>query len=214
MAEPERAAAMREYMKDVAPFLGIASADRRRAAGAALRGIARPTGPQLCDAAVRLWRLGPREYRYCACELVGRYVSCLDADELDGTIRVLLTTTPWWDTVDSLGSNAVTPMVVRYPELVAVMWDWNRSDDRWLIRASIQHQRGLKGSTDVPRLLAMCDAHARDREFFIAKAIGWALRDVCRFDAPAVRSFLEGHPGLPTVARREAERGLARLNST
>ena len=124
-------------------------------------------------------------------------------------MQSLLTDRPWWDTVDSLGTAVITPLVQRYPEQVALMWTWWDSGDRWLIRAAIQHQRGLRERTDVDRLLAMCDQHADDREFFVAKAIGWALRDLARWDPDAVRVFLAAHPGLSRVAAREAERGLA-----
>jgi len=62
-----------------------------------------------------------------------------------------------------------------------------------LIRAAIQHQRGHKQSTDVPRVLELCDRHWVDPEFFVAKAIGWALRDLSRLDPDAVRRFLADH---------------------
>ena len=57
----------------------------------------------------------------------------------------------------------------------------------------------------------MCDLHAADRQFFVAKAIGRALRDMTPWFPVAVRDFLSAHPALPAVARREAERGLARI---
>ena len=60
-------------------------------------------------------------------------------------------------------------------------------------------------------LLAMCEPHANDREFFVAKAIGWALRDVARYFPAEVAGFVEAHPSLPPVARSEAVRGLARV---
>jgi 3-methyladenine DNA glycosylase AlkD len=60
----------------------------------------------------------------------------------------------------------------------------------------------------------MCDRYATDREFFIAKAIGWALRDVTRWDAPAVQRFVDSHPDLSAVARREARRGLERAETS
>ena len=111
----------------------------------------------------------------------------------------LLTTAPWWDTVDSLGSAAITPLVARHPADVDLMWAWLDSGDRWLIRAAIQHQRGLKEGTDLDRLFTMCDRFADDREFFIAKAIGWALRDVTAVGSrrrPVVRRRAPGpEPG-------------------
>lgn len=88
---------------------------------------------------------------------------------------------------------------------------WLASDNMWLVRAAIQHMRGRKNETDIARVIEFCDARSDDKEFFIAKAVGWALRDLCRFGGKgAVREFLERHPTLPAVARREAQRGLAR----
>ena len=81
----------------------------------------------------------------------------------------------------------------------------------WLNRAAIQHQRGRKFETDVELVLQYCDDHSDSKEFFIVKAIGWALRDISRIDPRAVREFLKEHPDLGRVAVREAERGLGRL---
>ena len=71
-----------------------------------------------------------------------------------------------------------------------------------------------KKETDINYVLAICDRHWHDQEFFVAKAIGWALRDITSFDAKAVRSFLNDHPTRNSVARREAERGLQRATPT
>jgi 3-methyladenine DNA glycosylase AlkD len=120
-----------------------------------------------------------------------------------------LTTKSWWDTVDSFGSAAVSPLCFRHDARTLVL-QWSRSDNLWLNRAAIQHQRGRKSDTDVSFVLEICDAHAHSKEFFVVKAIGWALRDIARIDAPAVRQFLDDHPSLGYVAVREAERGLAR----
>jgi 3-methyladenine DNA glycosylase AlkD len=81
----------------------------------------------------------------------------------------------------------------------------------WLNRAAIQHQRGRKYETDVKLVLRYCEDHADSSEFFIVKAIGWALRDLTRIDPSAVQKFLREHPELGRVAVREAERGLRRL---
>ena len=74
----------------------------------------------------------------------------------------------------------------------------------WLNRAAIQHQRGRKYDTDVELLIRYCDDHSDDERFFIAKAIGWALRDLAHFDRPTVTRFLSEHPELSKVAVREA----------
>ena len=204
------AAAMRAYMKDVAPFLGVTTPGRRAAQKAAWRDLGAIDEPTLTAATARLWALPEREYQYAACDLIDRSGRHLSGGFLADPVESLLTAKPWWDTVDSLGNAAVSPVTARHPELVALMWTWLDTGDRWLIRAALQHQRGRKADTDFALLYAMCDRFAADREFFIAKAIGWALRDATRWDPRGVQAFVDAHPALSTVARREAVRGLAR----
>lgn len=206
------AAAMRRYMKDVAPFLGIATTARRRATRAAWRPLgAPPDAEQVTAATWLLWSRPEREFHYAACDLLARWWRVLPASFLPDHAERLLTTTPWWDTVDALGSAVVNPLLAAHPSLVDVMWRWNGSGDEWLVRASIQHQRGRRADTDVPRLLAMCEPHTADRRFFVAKAVGWALRDLAAIDVDAASAFVAAHPELPAVARREAQRGIDRV---
>jgi len=213
LACPANAEAMRAYMKDVAPFLGVKTPERRKAQRAAWAGLTALDPSELARVARALWARPEREYQYAACDLIGRHRRTLPASFLEDPVAGLVTSKPWWDSVDTLGSNAITPLVVRYPALVDVMWQWWDSGDRWLIRAALQHQRGRGRDTDLERLFTMCDRYAADREFFIAKAIGWALRDVTAWDAPAVQRFVDAHPDLSAVARREAVRGLNRSGS-
>jgi len=210
LSNTPNASSMRSYMKDVAPFLGVTTPERRRALRSGWAHLPALTDDGLATVSRALWALPEREYQYAACDLIGRNARRLSGHFLAEPVQDLLTTRPWWDTVDSLGSVAITALVARHPEQVHLMWEWLDSGDRWLIRAALQHQRGLKERTDLDRLFAMCDRFAADREFFIAKAIGWALRDVTRWDAPAVQVFVDDHPSLSPVARREATRGLAR----
>ena len=88
---------------------------------------------------------------------------------------------------------------------------WSASGQLWLVRAAIQHQRGWRDATDVPFVLSLCADHAGEREFFVQKAIGWALRDLAPLDPAAVTAFVDDHPELTRVATREAERGLDRI---
>lgn len=213
LADPEHAKNQRAYMKDVAPFLGMYTEDRRAAQRAAWKPLPRLEVADVATLATRLWDLPEREYQYAACDLLFSRRRDLPPAFVRRPIQRFVTTKPWWDTVDALGAT-ITPLVRRDPALVELMWTWLRSDDRWLTRAAIGHQRGLRTQTDVPLLFAMCDEVAGDREFFVAKAVGWALRDVTAWDPASVQRFVDAHPDLPTVARREAERGLARAGTT
>ncbi len=201
------------YMKGVSSFLGITSPERRAAQRRAWSGLAAPSAGDLAEISRALWAMPEREYRYAACDLLGRQVRHLPGSFVEDPVEALLLDRPWWDTVDGLGTAVITTLVAVHPEQVETMWRWWDTGDRWLVRAAIQHQRGLRADTDLERLFAMCDRYAADREFFVAKAIGWALRDVTRWDPRAVQAFVDAHPGLSAVARREARRGLERAGS-
>lgn len=213
-ADPARAPGMQAYMKDVAPFLGVSAPDRRRNAREIKRQVPTPCSGEVVEAAESLIRLPHREFHYLAIDLSGLFRRQIDESATLPLAELLITTNPWWDTVDATGSALVTPHVAGHPDAVEEMWRWSRSGDMWLARAAIQHQRGRGASTDVPRLLSMCAEHSADKRFWIAKAIGWALRDLSRTDPESVAGFMAEHPELAGVARREAERGVARASST
>ena len=207
--DPERAEGAERYMKQIAPFLGLTAGERRSLLRRAWAGLEAPTSDELGEASMRLMAFDEREYHYAATDLTARYVQHANADFLDRWAERLLTTKPWWDTVDGFGSSIVSPLG-RRNDVTATIDRWSDSGDIWLIRTAIQHQRGWRGETDIGRVLDLCDRHWSNPEFFVAKAIGWALRDLTRLDPAAVRRFLDDHRGPNRVAVREAERGLAR----
>lgn len=208
LRDPSRAGPMADYMKGVAPFLGIAAPERRRAIRLAWKALPAPSSSELGEGATALMTLREREFHYAAYDLIERYVDCCGEYFLDAYVTDLLVTKPWWDTVDGLVTAAVSPLCRTY-DADWLVDEWSESGDRWLVRAAIGHQRGWKSDTDVERVLSLCDRHWADREFFVAKAIGWAMRDIARIDPVAVRRFLAARTTVNPVATREAERGLA-----
>ena len=211
LVDPERAASAYSYMKKIAPFLGVSAPDRRRALRHAWAQQELPTSAELGETARALMGLCEREFHYAAYDLIAEYNDRTDQDFLRNYAGGLITTTPWWDSVDGLVNAMVSPLMKRFHD-DALIDEWSGSGDRWLIRAAIGHQRGWKADTDVERVLSMCAAHWADTEFFIAKAIGWAMRDITRFDPDSVREFLTEHDPDNRVAIREALRGLDRVN--
>jgi 3-methyladenine DNA glycosylase AlkD len=206
-----QAAGAEAYMKHIAPFLGMSSPTRRQLQRDAWHDLTPPTSDELGQAAVKLFAQREREYHYAACDLIEKFRKVADEYFLSEYVEELLTTKSWWDTVDNLVNAAVSPLCRTY-DASAIIDEWSASDNIWLIRAAIGHQRGWKRETDVARVLSICDVHWTNREFFVAKAIGWALRDLTKIDAPAVRRFLKQHPTPNTVSVREAQRGLQRLS--
>lgn len=198
---------MAKYMKNIAPFLGIQTVERRQLLKDAWRDLDKPTSDELGTACIDLMKEKEREFHYAVCDLIDKFIACTDEYFLAQYVEPLLTTKSWWDSVDGLGSVAVSPLARRY-DATRIIRDWSSSKNIWLNRAAIQHQRGWKKDTDVPYVLSICHAHADSNEFFVAKAIGWALRDIARLNPSAVRIFLRQHPTLSSVAVREARRRL------
>ena len=191
LANAEYAEGMTRYMKGVAPYLGIRTPARRSALKAAWKPLSVLTEAELALFAQAMWLLPEREYQYSAVDAFDWYRGSLSPDFLHDPVRHLVSTKPWWDTVDSLGSAIITQLVNTYPELISTMWEWLRSKDIWLARAAIQHQRGNKDETDLDRLFAMCEVHITDREFWLAKAIGWALRDASAYWPTDIQEFVD-----------------------
>jgi 3-methyladenine DNA glycosylase AlkD len=206
----KRAIGAQAYMKDVAPFIGVATPERRSLVKKIAKELPKPSSAELGATARKLWKLEEREFQYAANDLIDIHIATADKNFLAEHVEYLLTTKPWWDTVDGLGSVAVSPLTDKYG-CEKLIDKWNKSANIWLNRAAIQHQRGRKYETDVKLILKYCDDHSDSKEFFIVKAIGWALRDIAKINPKAVREFLKAHPDLGRVAVREAERGLARL---
>lgn len=205
----QRANGARAYMKDIAPFIGVDTPTRRKVIKSISKEFAAPSSEQLGLAARSLWRLDQREYQYAANDLIDIFIDYADKDFLKKHVEYLLTHKSWWDTVDGLGSVAISPLTVKFNS-IALMKKWNKSENIWLNRAALQHQRGRKYETDIPLLLSFCHDHANDPRFWNAKAIGWALRDLARIDRKSVDAFLREHPNLNSVAVREANKHKSR----
>lgn len=212
--DPEAARAMRAYMRDQFPFVGIQNATRTAIAREAFAGLGRPDADDLLTFAHACWARPERDYQYVAAKHLRRHVRLLPAGAIDD-LRLLITEKSWWDTVDELARNVVGPLVLAHPELVEVMDRWIDDDDIWLARTAILHQGTFKGATDADRLFRYCLRRAPDTDFFVRKAIGWALRDHSKVDEAAVRAFVAEHDAeLSALSRREALRYWERVAAT
>ncbi|MFF3848071.1 DNA alkylation repair protein [Streptomyces sp. NPDC002328] len=201
-ADPARAAAMRAYMKDVAPFLGLPTPERRALTRAVLAGTSRPDEADCTAIALRCWALPQREYHYFAVDYLRRHIGRCTSGFLP-VARHLVTTVPWWDTVDLLAAHVVGALVAADPRLTAEMDAWIDDDDLWLARTALLHQLRYKNRTDADRLFAYCRRRSAHPDFFVRKAIGWSLREYAKTDPEAVRAFLarEGHRFAPLSVR-------------
>lgn len=208
LANPDDAIHMAAYMKDHFPFLGIKAGPRRAAVKPIFLTSARASADELVDFARSCWHQPEREFQHVAVDVLRKRAGHLEPDQLE-ELETLITTKSWWDTVDGLAAWVVGPMVRAHPDLVHVMDDWAEDDNVWLARTALLHQLGYKTHTDATRLFRYAEDLAPHRDFFIRKAIGWALRQYARTDPDAVRTFVEGHRAdLSGLTRREAMKHL------
>ncbi len=198
------------YMKNIAPFIGISSPIRRKLTNKAWQNLSKPTEKELINAAKLMWKLPQREYQYAACDLIGKYIDVCTPKTLE-KITVLIKSKSWWDSVDLLGTQVISPLTLKYSQTRKTINKWNNSKNIWLIRCAIQHQRGHRTKTDVDFVLKICQKHINNSEFFVAKAIGWALRDFAKINPKKVKDFLRKNPSISIVSKREALKGLNRL---
>ncbi|MFE0803477.1 DNA alkylation repair protein [Streptomyces sp. NPDC058812] len=207
-ADPERAVDLRAYMRDVAPFLGMTSPVRRALSRSVLEGLPRPGESDCTAVALRCWRLPEREYHYFAVDFLRRYVTHCSSGLLP-VVRHLLTTVPWWDTVDLLAAHVVGGLVAADRDLTADMDVWSADGDRWLVRAALLHQLRYRERTDTDRLFGYCLRQSGHGDFFVRKAIGWCLREYAKTDPDAVRAFVAEHgQRLAPLSVREALRNI------
>ncbi|MEI5010512.1 DNA alkylation repair protein [Streptomyces sp. PmtA] len=207
-ADPVRAREAAAYMKDVAPFLGIRTPERRALSRTVLAGTPRPSEADCTAIALRCWDLPEREYHYFAADYLRRHTGrCSSA--FVPVARLLITTVSWWDTVDTLAAHVVGALVAADPGLARVMDRWIEDDDLWIARTALLHQLRHKDATDAERLFRYCLRQSGHPDFFVRKAIGWSLREYAKTDPDAVRGFVDSaRDRLAPLSVREALKNL------
>ena len=186
--DPEKAGPMEAYMRYQFPFLGIAGPERN----ALYRKYflsAKKTKMIDWDFVDTCWEKEPREYQYVAANYLKAMQSYLTKDDLPKLERLVVTKS-WWDTVDIL-DRVVGSLVANHPELEEVILKWSLSDNIWLRRVAIDYQLLRKEKTNVQLMEKILVNNLDQTEFFINKAIGWALRDYSKTNPEWVARFIE-----------------------
>ena len=205
-ANPAKAAGMQAYMKSTMPYHGVNLPAVRSISRKAFDGSAMSCAEWQATI-LELWRGARyREERYAALFLLGlkRHRACLTPKQMP-MLEELIVTGAWWDYVDSV-AGLVGDLLRRYPGQVrAMMRDWSTDTDKWKRRVSITCQLGFKRDTDLDLLYANIEPNLADRDFFIRKAIGWALRQYAWTDPQEIARYVRDHEArLSGLSRREA----------
>lgn len=198
--DPEKAAQMSAYMKNLFPFLGIQKPKRELLQKEFIK-LAKKDKTLDWSIVDMLWDLPEREFQYLAIN----YLIALK-DYIEGTdiekIQTLIIKKSWWDTVDIIASIFVGELCMKYPELIkSHILHWAESKNIWLARTAILFQLKYKENTDTKLLKDIILKNNENKEFFITKAIGWILRQYSKTNNKWVREFIQNNTLQPLSIR-------------
>ncbi len=208
LSSADNAEPMKQYMRNLWEFLGIKSPERRMALTEIIKQYHVPLQHDLPFVVRILWALPYREYQYTAIDIVEH---CLRSKQyhiddrieqiLEDLLAECITTKSWWDSVDGL-ADCTGAYFQRYPSRIRPATErWMNSGNMWLQRTAIIFQLKYKSATDEALLYEYILRVADSQEFFLQKAIGWALRQYARTNPDSVRTFVSTHTLAPLSVR-------------
>jgi 3-methyladenine DNA glycosylase AlkD len=208
-----RAPAMQMYMKSAMPYHGVPTPLLRQVCKATFADLRFAAARDWQSQVLNLWRAARfREERYAALYLTGdkraRPFQTLSAMKM---YEEMIVTGAWWDYVDEIASRRVGPILKDYPgPMRRKMLSWSKSSNLWKRRTAIICQLGYKAETDLELLYACIEPSLGSREFFLQKAIGWALRQYAWTDGAEIKRYVRlNRARLSALSCREALRNIA-----
>ena len=198
------AESMSKYMQDKFRFLGVRGATRTE--------IYKKYFPEErkskaidWDFIENCWNKEEREFQYVVVYYLKAMQRFLKREDIS-RLKYLIVTKSWWDTVDLL-AKVVGSLVIRIEGYDQIMLEWSKDSNIWLRRVAILYQLSLKDKVDEQILDKILVNNLGDNEFFINKAIGWALRDYSKFNPEWVREFIKKNKAnMANLSIREASK--------
>ena len=217
VADPVKAKGMQKYMKSVMPYWGVPTPIRRRICREVFAQFPLSSAEAWERAVLEIWEKAEhREERYSAIELTGAkaYGDFQTMATLPMYERIVVEGA-WWDYVDEIGSHRLRDLLLAFPkEMTKTMLTWSADDDLWKRRCSIICQLRRGTETDTRLLFTAIEANLDDTDFFVRKAIGWALRDLAWFDLETIEAYVEKNTErLSSLSKREALRNAEKVRA-
>ena len=201
---PENAFAMAKYMKNNFPFFGIKTEERRRIFKEIWKENKNEVAENAREIALELYSKQEREFQYCAIEILIKELKRNYKKHDIQLIEKLIIKNSWWDSVDTIAKYILGEYLLEFPlETKNVIERFSDSQNMWLNRSVILFQLGYKQKTNADLLFSECLKQAHSKEFFIQKAIGWALREYAKSNPKIVKEFVE-KSNLKPLSTKEA----------
>ncbi len=206
--DAERAKAMQAYMKSAMPFHGVPAPQVRALCKELFAPLAFDTQTGWERAVRAIWDGAKfREERYAALALTNvRAARTFQTLEAMPLYEKLVVEGAWWDLVDEIATNRVGPILRADPKpMRALMLRWSKDANMWKARTAILSQCRSREKTDLDLLYACIEPSIASKEFFLRKAIGWALREYARVDMNEVKRYVKkNEERLSGLSKREA----------
>ena len=205
-ADNARALDMSKYMKNKFEFFGVGASVRNEIWKPYFK-EAKKTKKIDWDFIEICFKHDKRECQYMAAYYLKYMKKFLVEDDIP-KLKELVLTKSWWDTVDIL-DKVIGSIIYNNKKLYSIMVEWSKDDNIWLRRVAIDHQLLRKKNTDEQLLEKILINNLNHKEFFVNKAIGWALRDYSKTNPQWVRNFIEVHKeNMASLSIREASKYL------
>lgn len=200
---------MSKYMKNLFPFHGIKKPLRAELEKPFIAEWKKCSYAKLNEILTTLWNLPEREFQYTALVLLRASKIWKHKESLELTEWLVLNKS-WWDTVDAIAAQILGPYFTAHPEnRNNKIKEWKHSDNLWLNRCTLIFQLKYREKTDVQLLFELIQYFAPQKEFFIKKAIGWALRELSYTQPELVTDFCKNNE-LQALSKKEALKALRR----
>jgi 3-methyladenine DNA glycosylase AlkD len=192
--DPVKAPVMQAYMKSAMPYYGVSAPQLRKICKTTFADLQFASGPDWQAQVLELWRNARfREERYAALYLAGHKRALLfQTVSAMKVYEELIVTGAWWDYVDHIASHRVGQILRNSPApMRRKMLSWSKSNNLWKRRTAILCQLRFKAETDLDLLYACIEPSVGSQEFFLRKAIGWALRQYAWTDNAEIKRYVE-----------------------
>jgi 3-methyladenine DNA glycosylase AlkD len=191
--DPARAPVMQAYMKSAMPYHGVPAPQLKKICKTTFADLQFASGPDWQAQVLELWRNARfREERYAALYLAGhKRAQLFQTVSAMKVYEELIVTGAWWDYVDHIASHRVGPILRNDPSpMRRKMLSWSKSNNLWKRRTAIICQLRFKTETDLDLLYACIEPSVGSQEFFLRKAIGWALREYAWTDGAEIKRYV------------------------
>jgi 3-methyladenine DNA glycosylase AlkD len=200
----ENAFAMSQYMRNKFAFFGIRTTKRRELFKEIWKQNQQEVHHHSVQIAQTLFDKPEREFHYCAIELLIKEKKKTYSISDIEWIEKLILQHSWWDSVDTIAKYILGAYLQQFPtETENVITRFSSQESIWLHRSLILFQLGYKQKTNSDLLFRLCLKYAYSSEFFIQKAIGWALREYAKTNPEAVLIFVNSNK-LKPLSTKEA----------